>query len=139
MLSLVALFTQRSEIIVVKRQLDALHTFGRHKRHHMVDIHGLASDAMGEALLTQRMVSEVSHSEALPPDILVDFLSLFSFEVDNMRFFSFFNFINSWHTAIYDYFFVYLYNKISMLWQNSIENALKLQLASVSQSATKWS
>ena len=109
MLSLVALFTQRSEIIVVKRQLDALHTFGRHKRHHMVDIHGLASDAMCETLLAQRMVGKIRHSEALPPHILVDFLSLFSFKVDNMRPFTFFMFINRWHIVIYDKFLVYLY------------------------------
>ena len=76
---LVALLAQCSEIIVVKRQLDALNTFGRHKRDHMVDIDGLASDAMGEALLTQRVVGEVCNSKALPPYILVYFLPLFSF------------------------------------------------------------
>ena len=79
MLSLVALFTQRSEIIVVKRQLDALNSFSRHKRYDMVDIDGLASDAMCETLLAQRMVGKIRHSEALPPYILVYFLPLFSF------------------------------------------------------------
>ena len=111
MLSLVALFTQCSEVVIVKREFDALYTFSRHKRHHMVDIHGLASDTMGEALLTQRVVGEVRYSKALPPNILVDFLPLFSLDVDNMRLFSFFNFINSWHIVIYDKFLVYLYNK----------------------------
>ena len=48
---LVAFLAQCSEIIVVKRQLDALNAFGRHKRDDMVDIYSLASDAMGEALL----------------------------------------------------------------------------------------
>lgn len=48
---LVALLAQCSEIIVVKRQLDALNTFRRHKRDDMVDIDGLASYAMGETLL----------------------------------------------------------------------------------------
>lgn len=75
---LVALFTQCSEIVVFKRQLDALHSFRRHKRYDMVDINGLASDAMREALLTQWVVGEIRHSEALPPDILIDFLPLFS-------------------------------------------------------------
>ena len=83
----------------------------------MVDIDGLASYSPGEALLTQRMVGKIRHSEALPPDILVDFLPLFALEVDNMRSFRFFMFINRWHIEIYDKFYVYLYNKISMLWQ----------------------
>ena len=52
MLSLVALFTQRPEIIVVKREFDALNSFRRHKRDDVVNIHGLASYAIGEALLT---------------------------------------------------------------------------------------
>ena len=77
MLSLVALFAQRPEVVVVKREFDALHSLRRHERYDMVDIDGLASHAMREALLTERMVGEVSHSEALPPDILVDFLPLF--------------------------------------------------------------
>ena len=59
---LVALFTQCSEIVVVKRQLDALNTFRRHKRDDMVDIDGLASHAMREALLTKWMVGEIRHS-----------------------------------------------------------------------------
>ena len=109
MLSLVALFTQCSEVVIVKRKLDALHSFGRHKRYNMVDIHGLASDAMRETLLAKRVVGEVSHSEPLPPNILVDFLPFFSLKVDNMRSFRFFTFINRWHIVIYDKFFVYLY------------------------------
>ena len=76
---LVALLAQCSEIIVVKRQLDALNAFRRHKRDDVVDIDGLASHAMGEALLTQRVVGEVCNSKALPPYILVYFLPLFSF------------------------------------------------------------
>ena len=74
-----ALLAQRSQIVVVKREFDALNTFGRHKRDHMVDIDGLTSHAMGEALLTQRVVGEVCNSKALPPYILVYFLPLFSF------------------------------------------------------------
>ena len=109
MKSLVALFTQCPQVVVVKRQLDALNAFGRHKRDDVVDIHGLASYSPGEALLTQWMVGKVSHSEALPPHILVDFLSLFSFKVDYIRPFTFFWFINCWHIAFYDKFFVYLY------------------------------
>lgn len=109
MLCLVALLTQCPQIIVVKREFDALHTLRRHKRYYMVDIDGLASDSTRQALLTQWMVGEVSHSQALPPYILVDFLSLFSFEVDNMRPFTFFMFINRWHIVIYDKFLVYLY------------------------------
>ena len=109
MLSLVALFAQCPEVVIVKREFDALNTFGRHEGHHVVDIDGLASHAMCEALLTQRMVGEVRHSEALPPYILVDFLPLFSFKVDNMRPFTFFMFINRWHIVIYDIFLVYLY------------------------------
>ena len=106
---LVALLAQCSEIIVVKRQLDALNAFRRHKRDDVVDIHGLASDAMGEALLTQWVVGKICHPQALPPHILVDFLPLFALEVDNMRSFRFFMFINRWHIEIYDKFFVYLY------------------------------
>ena len=78
MFSLVALFTQRPKVVVVKREFDALNTFHRHKRDDMVDIDGLASYSPGEALLTQRMVGKIRHSEALPPNILVDFLPLFS-------------------------------------------------------------
>ena len=107
---LVALFAQCPEVVIVKREFDALNTFRRHKRYDMVDIDGLASDTMGEALLAQRMIGEIRHSEALPPDILVDFLPLFALEVDNMRPFTFFMFINRWHIVNYDYFFVYLYN-----------------------------
>lgn len=107
---LVALLAQCSEIIVVKRQLDALNTFRRHKRDDMVDIDGLACHAMGEALLTKWMVGEIGHPQALPPNILVDFLPLFALKVDNMRPFTFFMFINRWHIVIYDIFFVYLYN-----------------------------
>ena len=109
MKSLVALFTQCPQVVVVKRQLDALNAFGRHKRDDVVDIHGLASYSPGEALLTQRVVGEVCNSKALPPHILVDFLPLFSLKVDNMRPFTFFMFINRWHIAFYDKFFVYLY------------------------------
>ena len=75
---LVALFTQCPQIVVVKREFDALHSFGRHEGDHMVDIDSLASHALGEALLTQRMIGEIRHSEALPPNVLVDFLPLFS-------------------------------------------------------------
>ena len=110
MFSLVALFTQRPKVVVVKREFDALNSFSRHKRYDMVDIDGLTSHAMGEALLTQRVVGEVCNSKALPPYILVYFLPLFALEVDNMRSFRFFMFINRWHIVIYDYFFVYLYN-----------------------------
>ena len=74
-----ALLAQRSQIVVVKREFDALNAFRRHKRDDVVDIDGLASHAMGEALLTQRMVGEVCNSKALPPYILVYFLPLFSF------------------------------------------------------------
>ena len=109
MFSLVALLAQRPQIIVVKREFDALNTFGRHKRDDVMDIDGLASDAMGETILTQWVVGEVRYSEALPPNILVDFLPLFALEVDNIRPFTFFRFINRWHIVIYDKFFVYLY------------------------------
>lgn len=105
---LVALFAQGPQVVIVKREFDALNAFRRHKRYHMVDIDSLASYSPGEALLTQRMIGEISHSEALPPNILVDLLPLFSLEVDYMRLFSFFNFINRWHIAFYDKFFVYL-------------------------------
>ena len=76
--SLVALFAQCPEVVIVKREFDALNAFRRHKRDDVMDIHGLASYAMGEALLTQWVVGKLCHPQALPPHILVDFLPLFA-------------------------------------------------------------
>ena len=72
MLASVALTTQSAEVSIIEGESSALKfVVGRHKRPHMVDVDGGGRLALLEALLAERMLSNVGSAQPLPPLRLV--------------------------------------------------------------------